>query len=102
MANRAALRLLPEQAAKRRAKLALEVDVRETIRRLPQPVLVVHGKRDWLLSRNQVRRFLNLRPDAKVAVIDGSHMILETHPQQVAQALESFIDGLPPLASTPS
>ena len=92
---RTALRLLPEQAAKRRAKLALGVDVRETIRRLPQPVLVVHGKRDRLLPGDQVSGFLNLRPDAQVAVIVGYHMILETHPEQVAWALAMFIDSLP-------
>jgi len=88
------LKLLPERLVKHRARLALGIDVRETIKRLPQPVLVVHGRNDRLLPRWHVRRFWDLRPDARVAMIDGSHMILETAPEQVAEALETFIDNL--------
>lgn len=92
---RQALRHLPERIAKHRAKLALAIDVRETIERLRQPVLVVHGTRDRLLPRGYIQRFRDLRLDARVVMIDGYHMILETHPEQVADALGTFIDDLP-------
>lgn len=91
---RQTLRLLPERLIKHRAKLALEIDVGETIERLRQPVLVVHGTKDRLLPYWYIRRFWKLRPNARVAMIDGSHMILETNPKQVAEALSTFIDDL--------
>jgi pimeloyl-ACP methyl ester carboxylesterase len=92
---RQSLRLLPERLAKHRARLALEIDVRETIKRLRQPVLVVHGKKDRLLPHGYARHFRDLRPDARVAMIDGYHMILETNPEQAAEALGSFVENLP-------
>jgi len=92
---RETLRLMPEALVKHRVRLALEIDVRQTIRRLPPPLLIVHGKKDRLLPPWFVRRFLALRSDARVAMIDGSHMILETNPEQVAEALTAFIQDIP-------
>ncbi|WP_114947118.1 alpha/beta fold hydrolase [Microvirga calopogonii] len=91
---RQCLSLLPDRLVKHRARLALQIDVRETIKRLRQPVLVVHGKRDRLLPLWYVERFRDLRPDAHVVTIDGYHMILETNPEQVAEALGTFADCL--------
>ncbi|WP_262027198.1 alpha/beta fold hydrolase [Microvirga sp. Mcv34] len=92
---RQCLNLLPDRLVKHRAKLALQIDVRETIKRLRQPVLVIHGKRDRLLPHWYAGRFRDLRPDANVVLIDGYHMILETNPDQVAEALGIFADNLP-------
>jgi pimeloyl-[acyl-carrier protein] methyl ester esterase len=91
---RVALALMPERVVKRRARLALAIDVRETVRRLLQPILIVHGRQDRLVPFRIVRRFRKLRPDAQVVAVHGPHMILETHPEPVARALAAFIDLL--------
>lgn len=91
---RMAMKLLPEKVAKRRVRLTLEIDVREIISHLPQPVLVVHGTKDRLVPYRYARQFLKARPNAQELSIDGSHMILETHPKEVAKAIETFIDSL--------
>ncbi|WP_243368082.1 alpha/beta fold hydrolase [Microvirga solisilvae] len=96
---RMALKQLPSKVAKHRAKLPLEVDVSRTVSRLPQPILVIHGRKDRLITQAHVFRFLKLRPDAHVAWIDGHHMILETHPEPIARSIEAFIEALPPPSS---
>lgn len=92
---RQALNQLPPKLAKHRAKLTLHVDVCDTIRQLPLPVPVMHGKRDRLLSHRTISRFLDLRPDAQIVLVDGYHMILETHPKPIAKAIEDFVSILP-------
>ncbi|EIM28492.1 alpha/beta fold hydrolase [Microvirga lotononidis] len=89
-----ALKLLTPKIAKHRAKLALDVDVRQIITGLPQAILVIHGTRDRLLPYRYVRQFQELRPDAQIVPIDGYHMILETHPKPIAKALEVFMESL--------
>jgi len=92
--TQAALKRLPARLIKHRAKLTLEVDVSETISRLSQPILVIHGRNDRFVPQGHVRHFLRLRPDTQVVMIDGAHMILETHPAQVAEAIEAFIERI--------
>ncbi|WP_414471462.1 alpha/beta fold hydrolase [Microvirga sp. M2] len=91
---RAALKQLPSRLAKHRVTLALDGDVSKIISRLPQPILIIHGTKDRLLPRGHISRFLSLRPDAQVVLLDGYHMILETHPGPVARAIEAFVECL--------
>ncbi|MBM6596105.1 alpha/beta fold hydrolase [Microvirga pudoricolor] len=93
------LRQAPEPLLKHRIRLALAVDVRDLLTRLPVPMLVVHGRKDRIVWPWQTRVFRKARPDCRIVSLDGPHMLLEAKPGEVASAIRSFIADLADLAA---
>lgn len=76
-------------AARLRAIMA--VDVRATLRAIPQPVLYLASSEDGIVPHRNREEILHLRPTAQVATIEGKHQSLYSHPQQAAQAIVHFM-----------
>lgn len=69
------------------------VDLREQVKQIVVPVLIIHGSADTILPIQTAYQLAELLPIAQLTIINGAnHIPTMTHPQQVAQAItDSFI-----------
>jgi pimeloyl-ACP methyl ester carboxylesterase len=88
------LRLIPEALLKRRIRLALAADIRPVLGRLPCPTLVIHGRQDKVVWPIQTRLFRKAKPDCRIVLLDGPHMVLQSSPAQVADAIKEFLKAV--------
>ena len=79
------------EALSLRAKAATGCDVRQTLAATEIPMLLLHGRRDWVLSRRTVKDVQTQRPDAKVVTLEGPHLLLEMRPWQCRDAIITFL-----------
>ncbi len=67
------------------------LDLREQLRKLTLPTLVIHGRQDTILPVQNSQNLAALLPNARLIIIEGaSHVPTLTHPQEVAQAIMDF------------
>ncbi|HVA71000.1 MAG TPA: alpha/beta hydrolase [Acidimicrobiales bacterium] len=87
----------PERAA-RLVEAFYQVDVRERMRHLATPTLIIHGELDALLasSLETAREMADLIHGATLVVLDGvGHVPTLSRPREVAAAIETFVGRLP-------
>jgi pimeloyl-[acyl-carrier protein] methyl ester esterase len=78
-----------------RSGLALlrEMDLREQAGNLEQPVLLIGGEQDRLVSPRALPRISSLFRDARVEVIaDAGHAPFVSQPEKFVQLVEAFCD----------
>jgi len=73
-----------------RAVAALQVDKRAQLRSVRCPILCLAGRRDRLLGERCVREICAAQPKCDVVWLDAPHMLLETHPEDAAEAVNQF------------
>ena len=62
------------------------------IARTKLPVLAIWGAEDPVIPLKSLGRLAELNPDAHHAQVPGAgHLVLQTHPAQVAEALRKFV-----------
>jgi len=71
-----------------------EVDVRPRLAECQVPLLHIRATRDRLVSRRRAAEISTCCPTARVVALEGPHLLLQTRPRQVHQAIASFIEGL--------
>ncbi len=87
-------RILTEMAPDVRLKRLREVanaDVRDRLKVVQCPILVLHGTKDWLVPRTSVEQSVKSKPGATLQLFDGPHMLLQTNAGATARAIEAFI-----------
>jgi pimeloyl-ACP methyl ester carboxylesterase len=87
---RQVLTALPREILQFRAREALRVDKRDRLREITCPVLCLHGRFDYLVNRRQVDEIVTEQPRCQVDWFDSSHMLLATHPEAAAKAINQF------------
>jgi len=90
---------LPREIIRTRAYEVLRVDKRDRLRQVPCPVLCLHGRRDRFLGRRHVNEIVASQPSCQVRWLDAPHMLLETHPEAAAEAINYFCDQLKDLTT---
>jgi pimeloyl-ACP methyl ester carboxylesterase len=84
---------LPEvRAARLRAVAA--VNARDELRRVSCPILVLHGRNDWLVPKSGILRALKSKPGAVIKLIDGPHMLLQCNAAGGAREIEAFMNSV--------
>lgn len=78
----------PVRAARLRA--VAEVDVRADFSQLACPVLVLHGRSDWLVRKSPIQRAVSQKGRARIIVIPGAHMLLQTRSAEAAAEIIHF------------
>jgi pimeloyl-[acyl-carrier protein] methyl ester esterase len=69
-------------------------DLRPVVSRLRQPILIVHGARDRIVSPVAGRRLAGLPPLARFCLLRScGHAPFVSRPRQVAALLGEFFDG---------
>ncbi|WP_448331210.1 alpha/beta fold hydrolase [Streptomyces sp. DSM 41534] len=84
--DRAQLALFGDYATNR----ALYPAVHEWLRSRSVPVLAVWGRNDEIFAPAGAEAFRRDAPDAEILLLDGGHFLLETHLDDVAQAILAF------------
>lgn len=86
----AAVRSIPTQVLARRMRQVIQVDVTHTIRELTCPIMYLRPSHDALVPQRCVDAIRQLRPDATIHTIKGSHLILETQPGEAWKKIVDF------------
>lgn len=78
-----------------RLRAVLTVDARQRLAETACPVLYLRGRFDRLIGAGFADEVAILRPGTRIEDFDAPHMLLETHPQEAAAAIERFCAALP-------
>jgi uncharacterized protein len=70
----------------------------EQIRRVPGPVLIVHGTTDIQVGTGEAELLSQSRPEAELVMIDGMNHLLKLVPRDPAQQTASYSDPSLPVA----
>ena len=86
----AAIAAVPDPVMTARAMAALSCDVRAELAAVECPVLSMEAKRDRLILGHCGRDIARVKPGRRRVVVDGPHMILETHVRECVQVIDGF------------
>ncbi len=84
------VRTLPRSVRAARLRAIAEVDVRGDFARLECPVLVLHGRGDWLVRKSLIQGAVSDKGRARMIVIPGAHMLLQTRSAEAAAEIIHF------------
>jgi pimeloyl-ACP methyl ester carboxylesterase len=74
-----------------RLRAVAQVDVRGDFAQLRCPILVLHGRGDWLVRKLPMQRAVSERGRARMIVLPGAHMLLQTRSAEAAAEIIHFI-----------
>jgi predicted alpha/beta-hydrolase family hydrolase len=57
---------------------------------IASPILCLHGRADRLVRRRSVDEIVAVQPRSRVCWLDAPHMLLATHTEEAAVAIEAF------------
>ena len=81
---------LPADVIAARLTQISRVDVVADLERIEAPILALHGRHDRMVSSARLRANLGNRPNARVVLLDGPHMLLQVNPLAAAREIEQF------------
>jgi pimeloyl-ACP methyl ester carboxylesterase len=79
----------PVRAARLRAVAG--VNVACDFEELKCPVLVLHGRGDWLVRKSQMQKAITRRGRGRLVVLPGAHMLLQTRAAEAAAEIIHFM-----------
>jgi pimeloyl-[acyl-carrier protein] methyl ester esterase len=85
---------VPPEVLRRRVLEVLRIDQRAALRRVTCPVLVLHGRSDWLVRSRFAREIQAIVPIAQLHWFDAAHELLATHAGDAAAVIERFCAGV--------
>jgi len=77
-----------------RLRAVLRCDMRQDLRKVAIPLLYIQATRDKLISPSCLEEIRSIRPQVRVAQVDGPHLMLQREPKQSADAVARFIHEL--------
>jgi pimeloyl-[acyl-carrier protein] methyl ester esterase len=75
-----------------RLRVVLSCDAREALSRVTVPTLYIQAAKDRIVPKSCLDEIRCLKPDLRVAEIDGPHLILQREPRQSADLVTKFIE----------
>jgi len=87
---RAAVRSVSPEVLAARARAVAGVDVTAELRNCEVPLLYLRAAGDWVVRPGCWELVRSVRPDAKVALLPGPHLVLQVAPAESAALLASF------------
>ncbi len=84
------VRTLSRSVRNARIRAIAEVDVRADFARLTCPVLVLHGRNDWLVRKSPMQKAVCEKGRTRMIVLPGAHMLLQTRPAEAAAEIIHF------------
>jgi pimeloyl-ACP methyl ester carboxylesterase len=77
-----------------RLRSVLNCDVRAELGRVTVPILYIQASRDRLVHASSMEEIQRIKSQIVVATIAGPHLILQREPQQAAEVVTRFVQGL--------
>ena len=87
------IRTLSRRVRAARLRAVADVDVRADFAALACPVLVLHGRGDWLVRKTPIQRAVSQKGRARMVVIPGAHMLLQTRSAEAAAEILHFANS---------
>jgi pimeloyl-ACP methyl ester carboxylesterase len=75
-----------------RLRAVLSCDAREALSHVAAPILYIQATKDKVVPRSCLEEIQRVKPDVRVAEINGPHLILQWEPQQSADAVTRFVE----------
>jgi pimeloyl-ACP methyl ester carboxylesterase len=94
VALRKAMTSLDREALAGRIDEALHVDAAAAFSRLSQPILYLRATHDRIVPRACGERVLALKPSARLAEIQGPHLLLQTRPTEAWRHIRLFLEAV--------
>jgi pimeloyl-[acyl-carrier protein] methyl ester esterase len=88
------LKELPQEIIRTRVTEVLRVNKSEELRQVTCPILCLQGRLDRLVGSRGLRQITSVQPRCQVVSFDAPHMLLETHPDAAAKAINAFCESL--------
>jgi pimeloyl-ACP methyl ester carboxylesterase len=88
---RRALSVVAPEVMAARARAILKVDATRALLDCSVPLLYLRAAADRMVSPESWRLIAEHRPDARLEVLPGPHMLLQTHPNEAVLAIERFL-----------
>ena len=77
-----------------RVRMVFQVDAREALRSCDVPMLYVKAANDMVVPGRNLRIIQQINPRIAVVTIGSSHMVLQRHPVEAAEAISTFASSL--------
>ena len=90
-AREAMAQVLPAVFAAR-LRAVLTLDAGAALEACPVPILYLQARQDALIRPHNLRAMQRLRPDLEVAIIEGPHWLLQSHPEQAVHQIVDFLE----------
>jgi pimeloyl-ACP methyl ester carboxylesterase len=85
---------IPREIIRARACEVLRVDKRNRLREVTCPMLCLRGRYDRLVRKKYLDEITSAQPGCQVRWLDAPHMLLETHADEAAEAINQFCERL--------
>lgn len=87
-------KLVPPHVFASRVRMVFRVDAREALRSCEMPMLYLKAARDMVVPGRNLRVIQQIKPSIQVVTIGSSHMVLQRHPVEAAEAISAFASSL--------
>jgi pimeloyl-[acyl-carrier protein] methyl ester esterase len=77
-----------------RVRMVFQVDVRDELRSCAVPMLYIKAANDMVVPGRNFRVIQQINPTIQVRTIGSPHMVLQRHPIEAAQAIETFASSI--------
>jgi len=88
-----AIEIVDKRVLASRLRMALDVDATGDLAGLSGRVLYLRATRDRLIGAGQAELVHRVRPDARVATVDGPHLLLQARPLECWRIMAPFISA---------
>jgi pimeloyl-ACP methyl ester carboxylesterase len=85
---------LPRSVRAARLHAVAGVDVKADFLRLGCPILALHGRSDWLVRKSPMQSAVCERGHARMIIIPGAHMLLQTRSAEAASEIIHFTKSI--------
>jgi pimeloyl-ACP methyl ester carboxylesterase len=85
---------LPAEVIRVRASEVRRIDKRERLREVTCPVLCLYGRNDRLVRKKSREEIMSAQPECQIVWLDAPHILLETHADKAADAINRFCERL--------
>jgi pimeloyl-ACP methyl ester carboxylesterase len=75
-----------------RLRAVLSCDAREALSHIAVPILCIQATKDKVVPKSCLEEIQRIKPDIRVAQIDGPHLILQRKPRESADAITKFTE----------
>jgi pimeloyl-ACP methyl ester carboxylesterase len=77
-----------------RLRAVLSCDVRAALAQVTVPILFIRATKDKVIPKSCLDEIRSIKPDLRVAEVDGPHLILQREPDISMDIVAKFISGL--------
>ena len=67
--------------------------MRDDFAKLSCPILMLHGRKDWLVSITPMQKAVCNKGGARIVVFPAAHMLLQTCPVEAAMEIRAFVNS---------